>query len=93
MRELIIAKLIRLGGVIQAPGGADEDMDGGFTRGSWTIPYWRDDIGMCFFQGFSQADALLLGRKTWQIHGGAFEPMVDEYNLHVYPIGLGEGKR
>jgi dihydrofolate reductase len=75
MRELIVAEFITLDGVIQAPGGAAEDTDGGFTQGGWTQPYWHDDIGAHFFQAMSQADALLLGRKTWQIHGGAFEPM------------------
>jgi dihydrofolate reductase len=78
MRELIIAEFITLDGVIQAPGGAEEDTDGGFTHGGWTVPYWHDEIGNHFFQAFSQADALLLGRKTWQIHGGAFEPMKDD---------------
>jgi len=78
MRELIIAEFITLDGIIQAPGGADEDTEGGFTHGGWTLPYWHDDIGAHFFQTFSQADALLLGRKTWQIHGGAFEPMVSD---------------
>jgi dihydrofolate reductase len=74
MRELIVAEFITLDGVIQAPGGPDEDTEGGFMHGGWTLPYWHDDIGAHFFQAFSQADALLLGRKTWQIHGGAFEP-------------------
>ena len=77
MRELIVAEFITLDGVIQAPGGADEDTEGGFTHGGWTHPYWHDDIGIHFFQAMSLADALLLGRKTWQIHGGAFEPMAD----------------
>lgn len=75
MRELIIAEFITLDGVIQAPGGDQEDTDGGFTHGGWTNPYWHDDIGKHFNQIFSQADALLLGRKTWQIHGAAFEVM------------------
>jgi len=75
MRELIVAEFITLDGVIQAPGGTDEDTEGGFQHGGWTRPYWHDDIGMHFFQAMTQADALLLGRKTWQIHGGAFEPM------------------
>ncbi len=75
MRKLIVAEFITLDGVIQAPGGADEDTDGGFRYGGWTRPYWDDAIGMHFFQAMQQADALLLGRKTWQIHGGAFEPM------------------
>ncbi|WP_026736201.1 dihydrofolate reductase family protein [Fischerella sp. PCC 9605] len=75
MRELIVAEFITLDGVIQAPGGADEDTEGGFKHGGWTQPYWHDDIGAHLFEAMSQADALLLGRKTWQIHGGAFEPM------------------
>ena len=75
MRELIVAEFITLDGVIQAPGGANEDTEGGFQHGGWTQPYWHDDIGAHFFQAMMQADALLLGRKTWQIHGGAFEPM------------------
>jgi dihydrofolate reductase len=75
MRELIVAEFITLDGVIQAPGGEDEDTDGGFIHGGWTRPYWHDDIGAHFFQAMSQADTILLGRKTWEIHGGAFEPM------------------
>ncbi len=75
MRKIIAAEFITLDGVIQAPGGAEEDKDGGFVHGGWTRPYWHSDIGKHFFEAFSQADALLLGRKTWQIHGGAFEPM------------------
>src|SRR4030042_6843510 len=75
MRELIVAEFITLDGVIQAPGGPQEDTEGGFKHGGWTLPYWHDDIGAHFFQAMSQADALLLGRKTWQIHGSAFEPM------------------
>ena len=75
MRKIIVAEFITLDGVIQAPGGADEDTDGGFVHGGWTWPYWHDDIGAHFFQAIAQADTLLLGRRTWQIHGGAFEPM------------------
>ena len=75
MRKLIVAEFITLDGVIQAPGAADEDTEGGFAHGGWTHPYWHDDIGMHFDQAMQAADALLLGRKTWQIHGGAFEPM------------------
>ena len=75
MRKIIVHEFITLDGVIQAPGGADEDTDGGFVHGGWTMPYWHDDIGKHFFQAMTQADTLLLGRKTWQIHGGAFEPM------------------
>ena len=75
MRKLIVHEFITLDGVIQAPGGKDEDMDGGFQHGGWTMPYWHDGIGGHFMQIFAQADTLLLGRKTWQTHGAAFEPL------------------
>src|SRR6185437_14490089 len=45
MRKLIISEFMSLDGVIQAPGGKDEDRDGGFEHGGWTIPFWHDDIG------------------------------------------------
>src|SRR3954471_8442877 len=75
MRKIVVSEFVSLDGVIQAPGGADEDTEGGFVHGGWTQPYWHDDIGAHFFAEITQSDALLLGRKTWQIHGGAFEPM------------------
>lgn len=68
MRKLIVAEFITLDGVIQAPGGAEEDTDGGFAYGGWTIPYWHDDIGAHFDQAISDCDAFLLGRRTWQGH-------------------------
>lgn len=75
MRNIVVSEFVSLDNVIQAPGGAEEDTEGGFTQGGWTWPYWHDDIGAHFFEAMSQSDAFLLGRKTWQIHGGAFEPM------------------
>lgn len=75
MRKLIVAEFITLDGVIQAPGAPDEDTDGGFVHGGWTHPYWHDDIGAHFSQAMAEADTLLLGRKTWQGHGAAFDPM------------------
>lgn len=74
MRKIIVHEFITLDGVIQAPGSPTEDMEGGFTHGGWTIPYWHDEIGAHFGQIFADADTLLLGRKTWQMHGEAFEP-------------------
>jgi dihydrofolate reductase len=75
MRKIVVSEFVSLDGVMQAPGGKDEDTEGGFTQGGWTWPYWHDDIGAKFFAAMRESDALLLGRKTWQIHGGAFEPM------------------
>ena len=53
-------------------------MDGGFAYGGWTFPDRHDDIGAHFFAAMSEADALLLGRKTWEGHGAAFNPMPDD---------------
>jgi dihydrofolate reductase len=78
MRKLVVSEFVTLDGVMQAPGGEDEDTEGGFVHGGWTHPYWHDDIGAHFGESLSQADAFLLGRKTWQIHGGAFETMEGE---------------
>ncbi len=78
MRKIIVSEMVSLDGVMQAPGGKDEDTDGGFEHGGWTWPYWDDEMGVHFGQTMSECDAFLLGRKTWQIHGGAFEPMPDD---------------
>jgi hypothetical protein len=45
MRKVIVSEFMTLDGVMQAPGGKDEDRDGGFEYGGWTVPYWHDDIG------------------------------------------------
>jgi dihydrofolate reductase len=75
MRKLIVHEFMSLDGVVQAPGGQDEDRDGGFAHGGWTGPYWHDAIGAAFFQAMQHVDAFLLGRRTYQIHAEAFEPM------------------
>lgn len=75
MRKITVSEFVSLDGVMQAPGGADEDTEGGFAYGGWTGPYWHDDIGAHFLQEITQCDTLLLGRKTWQTHAAAFEPM------------------
>ena len=62
-------------GVMQAPGGKDEDRDGGFEHGAWTWPYWHDEIGKTFGGLMNGVDAFLLGRRTYEIHAQAFEPM------------------
>ena len=75
MRKLIVSEFISLDGVIQAPGGKDEDRDGGFEHGGWTWPYWHDDIGASFGALMQDVDAFLLGRKTYVTHAEAFESM------------------
>lgn len=75
MRKIVVSEFVSLDGVMQAPGGKDEDTEGGFTQGGWTWNYWDDAIGAHFVEVMSESDTFLLGRKTWQIHGGAFAPM------------------
>src|SRR4029453_256788 len=75
MRKLIVSEFMSIDGVMQAPGGKDEDRDGGFEHGGWTMPYWHDEIGARFVELLSDVDALLLGRRTYGIHAEAFEPV------------------
>jgi dihydrofolate reductase len=75
MRKLIVSEFMTLDGVIQAPGHKDEDRDGGFEHGGWTVPYWHDDIGKSFGALMRDVGAFLLGRRTYAIHAAAFEPM------------------
>ena len=75
MRKLIVSEFVTLDGVMQAPGGKDEDRDGGFAYGGWTVPYWHDDIGKSFVALLKDVDTFLLGRRTYVTHAAAFEPM------------------
>jgi dihydrofolate reductase len=75
MRKLIVSEFVSLDGVMQAPGHAEEDRDGGFAHGGWTRPFWHDDIGKTFSALMQACDALLLGRRTYLGHAAAFEPM------------------
>jgi len=75
MRKLIVHEFMTLDGVMQAPGGKDEDRDGGFEHGGWTLPYWHDEIGRSFGALMKDVDAFLLGRRTYVTHAEAFEPM------------------
>ncbi|MBX4192355.1 dihydrofolate reductase family protein [Candidatus Parcubacteria bacterium] len=69
MRKIIIQEFITLDGVMQAPGGPDEDTSSGFKYGGWTAPYFNDadQEGGAFMQKWMQPADLLLGRKTFEI--------------------------
>lgn len=67
MRKLIVAEHISLDGVIQAPGGPEEDPSGKFHLGGWTVPYSDQAIGQDLQELFSQPFELLLGRRTYDI--------------------------
>ncbi len=65
--KLTASMMLTLDGVYQGPGGPDEDRRGGFDRGGWTAAYADADMGPFLTDMFSRADALLLGRRTWEI--------------------------
>ena len=65
--KLTATMMLTVDGVYQGPGGPDEDRRGGFDRGGWTAAYADPDMGSILTAMFDRADALLLGRKTWDI--------------------------
>ena len=67
MRKIVAATFVSLDGVMQAPGGPEEDPSGGFKFGGWTFHYWDDAMGAVMEETFSKPFDLLLGRKTYDI--------------------------
>jgi dihydrofolate reductase len=67
MRKLVVGTFLTVDGVMQAPGGPDEDREGGFEHGGWSVGYWDDLMGQLIVESTLQAGALLLGRKTYEI--------------------------
>jgi len=71
--RIVISEFISLDGVIQAPGGAEEDTDGGFRHGGWSMPFFDPEVmGAAIGEASSTVDALLQGRRTWQVMAGAW---------------------
>ena len=73
MRKLIVRTFVTLDGVMQAPGGPEEDAEGGFAYGGWSVNYWDDQMGEVMGEAMSKPFDLLLGRKTYDIFA-AFWP-------------------
>jgi dihydrofolate reductase len=67
MRKVIVDEFMTLDGVVQAPGGADEDRDGGFEHGGWQMPYADEIGGKAVVEGIAGAGGFLLGRRTYEI--------------------------
>ncbi|MER8701074.1 dihydrofolate reductase family protein [Mesorhizobium sp. M1273] len=85
MKKIIAATFVSLDGVMQAPGGPQEDPVGGFEFGGWTFHYWDDVMGAAMGETFSKPFALLLGRKTYDIFAAHWpyqknDPIADIFN-------------
>jgi dihydrofolate reductase len=84
--RIIVIDFMSLDGVVQAPGGAEEDTDGGFKHGGWSAPYFDEEVmGAAIGDVMDETEALLFGRRTWRVMadawpGRAGDPFADHMN-------------
>ena len=84
--QIILSDFMSVDGVVQAPGGADEDRDGGFAHGGWSMPLFDPDaMGAVIDELMKRSDALLFGRRTWDVMAAewpkrAGDPFADQMN-------------
>jgi len=97
--RILVTEFISLDGVVQAPGGPDEDRDGGFAHGGWSHPFFDPEVmGQAWNDALGSADALLYGRRTWQGMAAAWperagDPFADQMNAipkYVVSSSLGD---
>jgi dihydrofolate reductase len=97
--RIVANEFMSLDGVVQAPGGPDEDTDGGFKHGGWSGPYFDPEVmGKLIDDGMAKADALVYGRRTWQVMAAAWperagDPFADQMNAipkYVVTATLGD---
>ena len=77
MRKLVVGSFLTLDGVMQAPGGPDEDREGGFKHGGWLVPHFDDRFLQIMTDWTKRAGAFLLGRKTYEIFAQAWPKSTD----------------
>ncbi|GAA3079804.1 dihydrofolate reductase family protein [Streptomyces olivoverticillatus] len=84
--RIVISEFMSLDGVVQAPGGPEEDTDGGFAHGGWSHRFFDPEVvGGAFTDALGKAEALLFGRRTWQTMAAAWperagDPFADRMN-------------
>jgi dihydrofolate reductase len=84
--QIIVSDFMSLDGVVQAPGGREEDTDGGFAHGGWSMRYFDEQaMGPVIGEVMARTEALLFGRRTWQTMAAAWpdragDPFADRMN-------------
>ncbi|MDX1556126.1 MAG: dihydrofolate reductase family protein [Xanthomonadales bacterium] len=84
--RIILNDFISLDGIVQAPGGRDEDLDGGFEHGGWSMPFFDpESMGAAIGEAMQGTEALLFGRRTWEVMAAAWpgragDPFADRMN-------------
>jgi dihydrofolate reductase len=99
MRKVVVSEFLTVDGVMQGPGGPDEDREGGFQEGGWQLPYFDEAGGAAVAKGLAQTGGLLLGRKTYDIFaaywpnqpaGDPFADILNKVPKHVASTTLPE---
>jgi dihydrofolate reductase len=78
MRKLVVTTFLTLDGVMQAPGGPDEDRDGGFELGGWSVGYWDEMMGRVAEEIHLEAGAVLFGRRSYELLAGYWPNVGDD---------------
>jgi dihydrofolate reductase len=78
MRKLIVSTFLTLDGVMQAPGGPEEDDSGGFAHGGWSVNYWDEHMGQVMTEAMSTPFDLVLGRRTYDIFAAYWPHATDQ---------------
>ena len=88
MRKVIINEQLSLDGVMQGPGGPEEDTSGGFEHGGWAMRYFDEAMGKAAGEGMGRAGALLLGRRTYDIFAGYWPNQDDDVPFASFLNGV-----
>jgi len=83
-RKLIVQTFLTLDGVMQAPGGPEEDESGGFSYGGWSVTYWNEEADEVMGEATSKPFAMVLGRRTYDIMAASWPDAPEEAGGRVF---------